>query len=258
MLLWPVFFLLGISVGSFLNVVADRVPAGKSLIRPPSHCFSCGHALEPRDLFPIVSYILLKGKCRYCGTAISPRSMLVELACGLLFVLAITVFGLTWQTLITIVFGSFFIILFVTDLEQGLLPHIIVYPGIAAALIFAALRPLSGTTPGLLSALAGLGICLGVFLLICAVLRLFKRDVIGWGDVATAGLVGASLGYPTALVALCMAVIAGGLTAAMLVVFKARKLNEPIQFGMFLSFGGMVSLFCGPDIMDALQQIFRF
>jgi leader peptidase (prepilin peptidase)/N-methyltransferase len=253
-----IFFLLGISVGSFLNVVADRVPVGKSLISPPSHCFSCGHALEPRDLFPIVSYILLKGKCRYCGIAISPRSLLVELASGLLFVLAITVFGLTWQTLATIVFGSLFIILFVTDLEQGLLPHIIVYPGIAAALLFAALRPLTGTTPGLLSALAGLGICLGAFLLIWALVRVFRRDMMGWGDAATAGLVGASLGYPTALVALCMAVIAGGLTAAMLVFFKARKTSQPIQFGMFLSFAGMVSLFCGQDIMDALQQIIRF
>ena len=253
-----IFFLIGTSVGSFLNVVADRVPAGKSLIRPPSHCFSCGHALEPRDLFPIVSYILLKGKCRYCGKSFPARSMLVELASGLLFVLALTVFGLTWQTLVTIVFGSFFIILFVTDLEQELLPHLIVYPGIAAALIFAALRPLTGTTPGLVSALAGLGICFGFFLLIWAVPKLFKKEMMGLGDVGMAGLTGASLGYPTALVALYMAILAGGLTAAMLVVFKVKKINEPIQFGMFLAFGGMVTLFCGQDIVDTLQLFFRW
>jgi len=251
-----IFFLLGISVGSFLNVVADRVPAGKSTIHPPSHCFSCGHALEPRDLFPIVSYLVLKGKCRYCGQPIPARSILVELASGLLFVLALTVFGLTWQTLITIVFGSFFISLFVTDLEQGLLPHLIVYPGIAIALVFAALRPLTGTTPGIISALAGLGIGYGIFFLIWALPKLFKKDILGFGDVGTAGLIGASVGYPTALVALYMAILAGGLAAAMLVVFKMKKLNEPMQFGMFLAFGGMVSLFCGQDIVDALRQLF--
>jgi leader peptidase (prepilin peptidase)/N-methyltransferase len=253
-----IFFLLGISVGSFLNVVADRVPAGKSLLRPPSHCFICGHALEPRDLFPIVSYLLLKGKCRYCGHPIPARSMVVELSSGLLFVLALTVFGLTWQATVTIIFGCFFIVLFVTDLEQALLPHVIVYPGVAVALVFAALRPLTGTSPGLLSALAGLGICFGAFLLIWAVPKFFKKDIMGLGDVGTAGLVGASLGYPVALVAMYIAVLAGGLTAAMLVVFKVKKFNEPIQFGMFLAFGGMLALFCGQDIADTLQLFFRW
>ena len=250
-----IFFLLGISVGSFLNVVADRVPSGKSLIRPPSHCFSCGHALEPRDLVPVISYLVLRGRCRYCGQTIPMRSMLVELASGLLFLLAITVFGLTWQTLVTIVFGSFFIILFVTDLEQGLLPHVIVYPGIAAALIFAALNPLTGTTPGILSALAGLGVSFGAFLLLWAVPKIFKRNITGFGDVGMAGLIGASVGYPTALVALYVAILAGGLAAALLVLFKVKKLSEPLQFGMFLAFGGMLSLFCGEDIVDALRQL---
>jgi len=251
-----VFFLLGISVGSFLNVVADRVPAGKSLLRPPSHCFNCGHALEPRDLFPVVSYLLLKGKCRYCGHSIPVRSMLVELTSGLLFMLALTVFGLTWQAAVTIVFGCFFIILFVTDLEQALLPHLIVYPGIAAALLFAALRPLTGTTPGLLSALAGLGICFGALLLMWAVSRMLGKDISGAGDAGMAGLTGASLGYPVALVALCMAIIAWGLTAATLAVIKANGRAGPVRPGLFLAFGGMLALFCGQDIADTLQLFF--
>jgi len=249
------FFLLGISVGSFLNVVADRVPAGKSILHPPSHCFSCGHVLEPRDLFPIVSYLLLRGKCRYCGKTIPMRSVLVELASGLLFVMALTIFGLSWQTLSAIIFGSLFIVLFITDLERGLLPHVIVYPGTATALVFAALRPLTGTTPGLLSSLAGLGVSFGLFLLIWAVPRMFKKDIIGFGDVGIAGLIGASVGYPTALVALSVGILAGGLAAAMLALFKVKKLSEPLQFGMFLAFGGMMALFCGQDIVDALRQL---
>jgi len=250
-----IFLLLGISVGSFLNVVTDRVPARKSIISPPSHCFSCGHILEPRDLVPVLSYFILRGKCRHCGKPFPARSMLVELASGLLFVLALTVFGLTWQTLVTVVFGSFFIILFVTDLEQGLLPHLIVYPGIAVALAFAALQPLTGTAPGIVSALAGLGICFGFFLLVWGVPKLLGKNIMGFGDVGMAGLVGASLGYPVALVAIYMAILAGGLTAAALVIFKLKKLSDPIQFGMFLAFGGIMALFLGQDITDALWQL---
>ena len=254
-IVFSIFVLFGISVGSFLNVVADRVPAGKSILRPPSHCFSCGHALEPRDLFPIVSYLVLRGKCRYCGQSIPARSMLVELASGLLFVLALTVFGLTWQALTTVIYGSLFIILFITDLEQDRLPYVIVYPGIAAALAFAALTPLTGTTPGILGALAGLGTGFGALFLIWAVPKIFKKNVIGFGDVGMAGLIGASVGYPTVLVALSMAILAGGLTAAMLVLLKMKKLNEPMQFGMFLAFGGMLALFCGQEIVDAVRQL---
>ena len=242
-------------MGSFLNVVADRVPAGESILRPPSHCFSCGHLLQPRDLFPIVSCLLLRGKCRYCGQTIPMRSVLVELASGLLFVMTLTIFGLSWQTLSAIIFGSFFIVLFITDLERDLLPHVIVYPGIATALVFAALRPLTGTTPGLLSSLAGLGVSFGAFLLLWAVPKIFKRNIMGFGDVGMAGLIGASVGYPAALVALYVAILAGGLAASLLVLFKVKKLSEPLQFGMFLAFGGMLSLFCGEDIVDALRQL---
>ena len=92
-LLAVIFFLLGISVGSFLNVVADRVPAGKSLIYPPSHCFSCGRKLEARDLVPVVSYLVLRGRCRYCKARIPVRSMLVELAVGLLFAIVAIFWG---------------------------------------------------------------------------------------------------------------------------------------------------------------------
>lgn len=248
-------FLLGISVGSFLNVVADRVPAGKSILRPSSHCFSCGHTLATRDLFPIVSYLVLKGKCRYCGQSIPARFMLVELVSGLLFVLALIVFGLSWQMLITAIYGSFLIILFITDLEQDVLPHLIIYSGTAVALVFAALRPLTGTTPGIISALAGFAIGFGAFLLIWAVPRLFKKKLINFGDAGMAGLIGASVGYPVILVAVYIAILAGGLTAAMLVAFKVKKFNDPIQFGIFLAFGGMISLFCGQDVADALRQI---
>ncbi len=255
MILLPLVFLLGISIGSFLNVVADRIPAGKSILRPPSHCFSCGHVLTARDLIPISSYLVLKGKCRYCGQAIPVRFMLVELASGLLFLLVLVVFGLSWQGMMSAILGSFLIILFITDLEQDVLPHIIVYPGIAVALSFAALKPITGTTPGIVSALAGFAIGFGVFSLIWAVPKLFKKKLMGFGNAGMAGLIGASVGYPVILVAVYITILAGGLTAALLVMFKMKKLKQPMRFGVFLAMGGIISLFCGQDIADALMQL---
>ena len=252
-----IFFLLGVSVGSFLNVVADRVPAGKSIISPPSHCFNCGHELEPRDLFPIVSYLILKGKCRYCGYAIGPRSMLVELSTGLLFALACITFGIAWQLPAALIYCSLFVVLFVTGLEQGILPHIIVYPGIAMVLALSLSNPLTGIMPNFVDSAVGLGLSFGFFFLLWAVPRLFKKSVLGFGDVGMAGLTGAAVGFPQILVALCIAVPAGALTAALLAVFKARKLNEPLQFGPFLAFAGLMTLFYGNDIFDALSQLFR-
>jgi prepilin signal peptidase PulO-like enzyme (type II secretory pathway) len=250
-----IIFLLGISVGSFLNVVADRVPAGKSILHPPSHCFSCGHALEPRDLFPVVSYLLLRGKCRYCGKPFPARSMLVELAAGLLFALAFFTFGVTWQLAAALIFVSFYIILFITDLEQGILPHIIVYPGIALALAFSLSNPLTGVMPNFVDSAAGLGVSFGFFLLLWALPRLFKKSIMGFGDVGMAGLIGASVGFPLVLVALYIAILAGALTAAVLVLWKFNKFNEPLQFGPFLAFAGMLTLFYGNDIFDAYSQL---
>ncbi|MFA5399204.1 MAG: prepilin peptidase [Dehalococcoidia bacterium] len=250
-----IIFLFGISIGSFLNVVADRVPASQSILSPPSHCSKCNHILKPVDLFPVLSYLILKGKCRYCRQSIPIRSLLVELFSGLFFVYAFTMYGISWQALQTAVLGSFLVILFITDMEQEMLPHVVVYPGIAVALGFAALKPITGTTPGIVSALAGLATGFGAFFLIWAVPKLFKKKLIGFGDAGMAGLIGASVGYPVILVALYIAILAGGLTAALLVAFKMKKLNQPMRFGVFLAMGGIISLFCGQDIADALMQL---
>jgi leader peptidase (prepilin peptidase)/N-methyltransferase len=150
--------------------------------------------------------------------------------------------------------GCFLIALFITDLEQEVLPPVIVYPGIAAALAFAALQPVTGTTPGIISALAGFAAGFAIFFLIWAIPRIFKKEMVGFGAAGMAGLIGASVGYPVALIALCIAVLAGGLAAIVLMALRIRILNQFRQFGMFLALAGMLSLFYGPDIADALQQ----
>ncbi len=232
------------------------MPAGKSIISPPSHCFNCGHELGPRDLFPIVSYLLLKGKCRYCGQSFTARSMLVELATGLLFVMAFFAFGLSWQLAAVIIFGSFYIVLFITGLEQGVLPPVIVYPGIALAVALALSNHLTGIMPNTVDCAAGLAVSFGFFFLLWAVPRLFRKNVLGFGDVGMAGLVGASTGFPQILVALCIALLSGALTTALLPLLKPRKTNGPLQFGPFLAAAGLITLFYGNDILDGLLQLF--
>jgi len=211
--------------------------------------------LGPHDLIPIISYLTLKGKCRYCGQSIPVRSLLIELFTGLFFITAFIIYGLSWQMLVTVVLGCFLIILFITDLEQELLPHVIVYPGIAVAIIFAALEPFTGSTPGMISAVTGFATGFIIFFLIWAIPKAFRGKLMGFGDVGMAGLIGASVGYPVVLIALGMAVLAGGLTAAVLVALKIKKLDQPMQFGLFLAVAGIFSLFYGRDIADALQQL---
>ena len=214
--------------------------------------------LEPRDLFPVVSYLILRGKCRYCGEPFPARSMVVELAAGLLFVSAFFTFGITWQLASAIIFISFYIILFITDLEQCILPHVIVYPGIALALIIALLSPLTGTLPGIISSLEGLAVSYGFFFLLWALPRVFKKSILGYGDVGMAGLIGASVGFPQILVALYIAILAGALTAAILILWKLKKFNEPLQFGVFLAAGGLIALFWGSEITDACSVLLRY
>jgi prepilin signal peptidase PulO-like enzyme (type II secretory pathway) len=155
-----------------------------------------------------------------------------------------------------IIFCSFYIILFITSLEQDILPHVIVYSGIAVALILALSNPLTGIMPNFIDCAAGLGLSFGFFFLLWGLPRLFKKSIMGFGDVGMAGLIGASVGFPQALVALSMVVLAGGLTAALLPLFKVRKLSQTLQFGPFLTFAGLITLFYGNDILDGFMQLF--
>lgn len=175
-----IFFLIGISFGSFFNVVADRVPQRKSIVSPPSHCFQCGHPIESKDLIPVFSYLALRGHCRYCGAGIPLRSMLVELTTGLLFVLAWVVLGPQWQLPVVLLYMSILIILSITDLESAFLPGIILYPAVAVALIITLIKTVTGLSPDIVSAAIGFGVGFGLFFLIWCIARLFKRSYWVW------------------------------------------------------------------------------
>lgn len=254
--LWVViFFVFGAAIGSFLNVVADRLPAGKSIISPPSHCPECQHSIPARDNIPVFSYLWLRGHCRNCGAAIPMRLFWVELGVGLLFAFLYWHYGFVWESALVAFYCCLFVILLVTDLEHGIIPNKIAYPGIGIALVVATTGSIFGFVPGnvvglgprlwIVNAAIGGGIFFG-FLLIVVIA---SRGGMGWGDVKLAGLVGLVTGFPLVLVAMFLAFVGGGLIAVILLLLKVKTRKDAIPFGPFISLAAMATLFWGQDIL---------
>jgi len=252
------FALLGAAVGSFLNVCIDRLPAGKSLVYPPSHCDSCQHRLSPKDLVPVFSYLWLRRRCRYCQAPIPQRSFWVELGTGFLFALTYWYYGLSLQFAVTAFYLSLFLVLGVIDLERQLILNKIVYPAAAAALLidillpppkiidFTLPLPLAGAIDGVIGGAMGFILFLAIYFV---TLLIYKQEGIGFGDVKLAGLIGLATGPRLVLVAMLMGVILGGLVGMVLLLLKIKKGKEAIPFGPFLSLATMVTLFWGNDIL---------
>ena len=248
-------FILGASIGSFLNVCIDRLPQGQSLIRPPSHCPTCDKKLKAYDLIPIVSYLWLKGRCRYCGSKIPRRILTVELGTGLLLALLSFSYGFSLEFVVLAFYTCIFLVLAVIDIEHGLILNKIVYPAIGISLILSPFwsslglpRPLLGENSMLhlfLSSLGGGGIFFALFLIITL---LFKGGM-GWGDVKMAGLIGLVTGFPGVLVAMMTTFISGGLTAVVLLLVRLKSRKETIPYAPFLSLGGFVALLWGKDLI---------
>lgn len=235
------FFLLGATMGSFLNVLSDRLPAGKSIILPASHCPECQQKLAARDMIPIFSYLWLKGRCRYCKATIPQRLLWVELGMGLLFAFLYWHYGLGWELVIVAFYCCLFVALLIIDLEHNILPNKIICPGMVIALVVAIFAE-----PGLKNAAIGGSIGLGLLL----IPALIYRGGMGWGDVKLAGLIGLVTGFPLVFVAMFLALVSGGLVAAFLLLFKLRSRKDAIPFGPFLSLAAMATLFWGNDLLN--------
>ncbi|MFH1560260.1 MAG: prepilin peptidase [Chloroflexota bacterium] len=236
------FIVLGLAVGSFLNVCIDRLPAGESIVRGASHCPGCQHLLAPVDLVPVFSYLWLRGRCRYCGASIPVRVPLVEMATGFLFGFLYWKFGLGVELGIALVYASILLAVSIIDLEHQLILNVVVYPAMPLALALSLLWP----DPTI--ARASLGLVVGVAAV--SLPFLVYRQGMGMGDVKLGGLIGLMVGYPHVLVALLLAVIAGGLIATLLLVFRIKGRKDAIPFGPFMAAGALVTLLWGQAILD--------
>jgi leader peptidase (prepilin peptidase)/N-methyltransferase len=243
---YVIFVVLGLVIASFLNVCADRLPANKSIIKPPSHCDSCNRRLSVKDLIPVFSYFFARGKCRYCGARIPLRVILVEIITGALFGFLFWRFGLSPAFGIGCFYSCIFILILITDLEHGLILNKIIYPALIAALIINLI--FSAITPAwqiIINALIGGAGGFILFLLIVII----SRGGMGFGDVKMAGLIGLALGWQEGLVAILIGVILGGLVAIVLLASKIKRRKQAIPFGPFLSIGAIIALLYGQEIL---------
>ena len=231
--------LLGLVVGSFLNVVVLRVPTGASVVWPASHCPSCEKAILRRDNLPLISYALLGGRCRNCEQRIPPRYPLVEGLTGLLFGAAAIRFEGVGQLVLALVLISVLIALAATDLEHRLLPNAIVGPAAVAGFVLSAVAgPLAWWTY-VVSSLAVAGFLFG--------LAAIYRGGMGMGDVKMGGMLGLFLG-PYAALAVFVGALLGTILYAALAPFGKLRRTSALPFGTFMAVGGFVALFAGPQL----------
>jgi len=240
--------LLGAVIGSFLNVVIHRLPLGESLVSPGSHCPSCGAAVRARDNVPVLSWLLLQGRCRHCGAPISPRYPIVEAITAAAFAAVVAIRGFDDDLWLELPFVACLIALAGIDLDHKLLPNKIVYPmavwGVVATALFE-----SGDLVEHLIAGAG-----AFTFLLLAVLA--YPSGMGMGDVKLGGAMGVYLGL-SVIPALLAAFLTGTVFGLAIIAREgAQARKKAVPFGIFLAIGGLVGVLAGPELIDAYKSTF--
>lgn len=240
--------LLGLVVGSFLNVVVWRVPRGESVVAPPSHCPSCGHPVRVRDNVPVVSWLLLRGRCRDCGAAISFRYPLVELLTAALFALVAAHFGADPALPAYLYLGALGVALALIDLEVRRLPNALVLPSYPVVLLLlGAAAAVERDAGSIARAVAGGAALFGLYFL----LALAYPAGMGFGDVKLAGLLGLGLGWlgwDSLVVGAFAGFLLGGLVGAALIAVRQAGRKTAIPFGPFMLLGALLGVVAGPSI----------
>lgn len=253
-------FILGLFIGSFLNVVILRLHRQESFVKGYSKCLFCGHRLYPRDLVPLFSYLQLRGKCRYCHQHFSAQYPAVEFMTALAFSLVfINIFPhfdqmtIYWQSLVQLflwlILTAFLIIIFVYDLRYYLILDIVIIPAVILAFVF---NMILGISPlgMLLAALVG-----GGFFLLQYVIS--KGKWIGGGDIRLGALMGFVLGWPNILTGLFLAYILGSIVSIGLLLFDKKNMSDKVPFGTFLSIATFLTMLYGQHLVNWYLNLFN-
>jgi leader peptidase (prepilin peptidase)/N-methyltransferase len=242
---WPVALVVSALIGSFLNVCISRLPVGESVVWPRSRCPACRAPVRAWDNLPLVSFLVLGGRCRDCRAPISWRYPVVEVLAVGLAALVLWQDGLTWAGLRSYVLGLALIVVTFTDLEHRIIPDAITLPGIVLGLVF--------QLPSWQAVLDGLLGCLvagGIFYLIAVISpHVFGREGMGGGDIKLAAMMGAFLGLRAVLLGVFVGVTVGGVSAVVLLVSGLRRWGEYVTFGPFLALGGVVAAFWAEPLL---------
>lgn len=241
--------IVGICMGSFFNVCIYRIPGGESIVSPPSHCYNCNTKLRSIDLVPVFSYLFLGGKCRYCGTKISFRYPAIELLTGVLYLLVFSVYGFSMQSLYYIFLASLLVIISFIDLDHFIIPDKLLIIGAVFGLVFNLLGYGIPFLDGIYGALVSVGLLLFILLLEFII----KKESMGGGDIKLLGMIGIFLGLKYTILTIILAIYIGAIYGILVIIYsKIRKIkyNAMIPFGPFISFGAIMSLLYGSNIID--------
>ncbi len=265
---------VGLTIGSFLNVCIHRLPKGESIVHPRSRCPHCSRMIAAYDNVPVLSYLWLRGRCRHCRRRISPFYPLIELLAGLTFLLVYHRWGISPLAVKAVLLASALIVLIFTDLRERLLPNRITFPGIAAGFLFALWLPLEDGTAALLLRLLGgpnlpavllsvadamLGALLGAGLLFALGeiwYRLRRVEAMGLGDVKMMGMVGLFLGIKLTVLTLLLGSLLGSLLGGLFLLLAGKDTRYELPFGTFLGVAALIALFWGPQLVASYLSLF--
>jgi leader peptidase (prepilin peptidase)/N-methyltransferase len=246
--------LIGLALGSFLNVCIYRIPLKKSILFPGSFCPKCGTKIRFRDNIPLLSFILLKGKCRKCKNKISWQYPLVEFITPVLMVITYLKFGLSWEFGAKTILCLLLILIFFIDLRHRIIPDVVTLPGMALGLLFSLFVKSPSVVNSLIGILAG-----GILFYLAAVLGelLFKKESMGGGDIKLAMMLGAFWGWQKIFLVFLISAVLGAMVGG-IALFFSKKVKETrmIPFGPFLALGSILVMFLGDMIISAYVRTF--
>jgi len=246
-MMWHIVSIIfGALIGSFLNVCIIRLPKEESIISPGSHCPHCKNQIKFYDNIPLISYLLLRGKCRYCKGQISTQYPLVEGITALSSLVLFMRFGPSLSYLIYFAFVAALIVITVIDLYHQIIPDVISLPGIGVGLLASLIIPQITFFDSLVGTLLGGG---SLFLVATLYQWLFKREGMGGGDVKLLAMIGAFLGWKAVILTILLGSLIGSIIGISIMVLKGKDFKYAIPFGPFLSLGAVIALFYQNEII---------
>ncbi len=253
---WVVIFvvLAGLAIGSFLNVCIGRIPDGVSIVRPASRCPACGHPIRVYDNIPVLSYLLLRGKCRDCGERISCRYPLIEILTAFFAFATFQKFGFTSLSLVVFIFICVLVVISFIDLDHQIIPHVLTLTGIPVfatlAILFRGLAPLD--------AFWGIMVGAGSLYFVAVYYEAITgREGMGGGDVNLLAMLGAFFGWKALALIILISSFTGAVVGVAVMLAKGKDMKYAVPFGPFLSVAGIIYLFWGGKLNMLLWGLYR-